>query len=43
MTSLDFSAQWATGYDFPALSKGWVVKETTPDGRPLRHFVVVGG
>jgi len=28
------SKQWATGYDFPAVSKGWVVKETIPDGNP---------
>ncbi|EAR50831.1 ABC peptide transporter, substrate binding protein [Oceanicola granulosus HTCC2516] len=26
------SLLWATGYDFPALDKGWVVKETLPDG-----------
>ncbi len=23
---------WATGYDFPAIEKGWVVKDTPPDG-----------
>jgi microcin C transport system substrate-binding protein len=23
---------WATRYDFPSLTKGWVVKETLPDG-----------
>ncbi|MEO0701606.1 MAG: extracellular solute-binding protein [Pseudomonadota bacterium] len=23
---------WATGYDFPALNRGWVKKETLPDG-----------
>ena len=23
---------WATGYDFPSLQKGWVVKDTPPDG-----------
>ncbi|HLS58246.1 MAG TPA: extracellular solute-binding protein [Paracoccaceae bacterium] len=28
------SLEWATGYDFPALHKGWVVKESLPDGRP---------
>ena len=28
------SKLWATGYDFPALSKGWVRMETLPDGRP---------
>ena len=26
------SLTWATGYDFPALDKGWVVKETPEDG-----------
>ncbi len=26
------SLQWATGYDFPALEKGWVVKGELPDG-----------
>ena len=26
------SKQWATGYDFPALEKGWVVKAELPDG-----------
>lgn len=26
------SLSWATGYDFPALSKGWVVKATLPNG-----------
>jgi microcin C transport system substrate-binding protein len=30
----NFSAQWATGYDFPALDRGWVVRETIPDDRP---------
>lgn len=29
-----FSKIWATGYDFPALSKGWVIKESIPDNRP---------
>lgn len=28
-----FSAQWATGYDFPALDEGWVVRETISDDR----------
>ena len=28
-----FSAIWATGYDFPALEKGWVVRETIGDDR----------
>ncbi|WP_172294233.1 extracellular solute-binding protein [Pseudoruegeria sp. HB172150] len=27
------SALWATGYDFPALDKGWVVRDEIPDGR----------
>jgi len=26
------SKGWATGYDFPALNNGWVVKEELPDG-----------
>ncbi len=26
------SKNWATGYDFPALQKGWVVKRELPDG-----------
>ncbi len=30
----NFSAQWATGYDFPALSRGWVIREELPDARP---------
>jgi microcin C transport system substrate-binding protein len=30
----NFSAQWATGYDFPALSRGWIVRDTIPDDRP---------
>jgi microcin C transport system substrate-binding protein len=30
----NFSAQWATAYDFPALSNGWVIKEEIPDARP---------
>ncbi len=29
-----FSALWATGYDFPAIRNGWVVKEELPDARP---------
>lgn len=29
-----FSKIWATGYDFPSLSKGWVVKDELPDERP---------
>ena len=28
------SKQWATGYNFPAVEKGWVVKEEIPDGNP---------
>ncbi|QGX99479.1 ABC transporter substrate-binding protein [Roseovarius faecimaris] len=28
------SKQWATGYDFPALKDGWVVKKALPDGTP---------
>ncbi|EEE38963.1 extracellular solute-binding protein, family 5 [Rhodobacteraceae bacterium KLH11] len=28
------SRLWATGYDFPAIDKGWVKLETLPDGRP---------
>lgn len=28
------SKLWATSYDFPALNKGWVVKDTLPDGNP---------
>ena len=28
-----FSAIWATGYDFPALEKGWVIRETISDDR----------
>ncbi|MDA7966909.1 extracellular solute-binding protein [Ruegeria sp.] len=28
------SRLWATGYDFPALDKGWVKLETLSDGRP---------
>ncbi|WP_069301047.1 extracellular solute-binding protein [Neptunicoccus sediminis] len=29
-----FSKIWATGYDFPALDKGWVIRESIPDNRP---------
>ncbi len=29
-----YSALWATGYDFPALDKGWVKRDVIPDGRP---------
>ena len=29
-----FSAQWATAYDFPALDKGWVIRDVLDDGRP---------
>lgn len=28
------SATWATQYDFPALERGWVVREVLPDERP---------
>ncbi|WP_431978956.1 extracellular solute-binding protein [Shimia aestuarii] len=28
------SKQWATGYEFPGIAKGWVVKEELPDGTP---------
>ncbi|MFV0492629.1 MAG: extracellular solute-binding protein [Pseudorhodobacter sp.] len=28
------SSIWANGYDFPALSRGWVVKAELPDNRP---------
>ncbi len=30
----NFSKVWATGYDFPALEKGWVKREVLEDGRP---------
>jgi microcin C transport system substrate-binding protein len=30
----NFSAQWATGYDFPALTREWVIREEIPDARP---------
>ncbi len=29
-----FSKLWATAYDFPALEKGWVKRDTLQDGRP---------
>ncbi len=29
-----FSKLWATAYDFPALQKGWVVRDVLPDDRP---------
>ena len=29
-----FSKIWATGYDFPAVENGWVVRDTIPDARP---------
>jgi len=28
------SKLWATAYDFPAIEKGWVIKEELPDGNP---------
>lgn len=28
------SKKWVTSYDFPAIEKGWVVKETLKDGTP---------
>ena len=28
------SKQWSTGYDFPAMENGYVVKEEIPDGNP---------
>ena len=28
------SRQWATGYEFPAVQNGWVVREEIPDGNP---------
>ncbi|MFO1143135.1 MAG: extracellular solute-binding protein [Amaricoccus sp.] len=30
----NYSALWATAYDFPALQKGWVKREELPDHRP---------
>ncbi len=29
-----FSVIWATGYEFPAVNKGWVIREELPDARP---------
>lgn len=29
-----FSVQWATGYDFPALNRGWVIREELDDNTP---------
>jgi microcin C transport system substrate-binding protein len=29
-----FSSLWATEYNFPAIQKGWVKRESVPDGRP---------
>lgn len=29
-----FSKIWATEYNFPSLNKGWVIRESIPDGRP---------
>jgi microcin C transport system substrate-binding protein len=28
------SLEWGTGYNFPALDRGWMIKESLPDGRP---------
>jgi microcin C transport system substrate-binding protein len=28
------SALWATNYNFPALDRGWVIRDEIPDGRP---------
>ena len=30
----NYSKLWATAYNFPSLSKGWIVKKTLPDGNP---------
>jgi len=30
----NYSKLWATAYNFPSISKGWVVKKTLPDGNP---------
>jgi microcin C transport system substrate-binding protein len=30
----NYSKLWATAYNFPSLSKGWVIKKTLPDGNP---------
>ncbi len=32
----NLSVQWATGYDFPAIEKGWAVKQILPHGFPAR-------
>jgi len=29
-----FSKLWATAYDFPAINRGWVIRESIPDERP---------
>jgi microcin C transport system substrate-binding protein len=29
-----YSALWATAYNFPAIEKGWVVRDEIPDARP---------
>ncbi len=31
----NFSKNWATGYEFPAVDKGWVVKREFHDGTPV--------
>ena len=28
------SANWGSAYDFPALDRGWVIRDEIPDGRP---------
>ncbi|MBV2360308.1 extracellular solute-binding protein [Thalassococcus sp. CAU 1522] len=33
--------RWATGYDFPALDKGWVKKQVIPDGNPPNSAGVI--
>ncbi|SEP10401.1 microcin C transport system substrate-binding protein [Salinihabitans flavidus] len=30
----DNSKKWATGYEFPGIERGWVVKKELPDGTP---------
>ncbi len=35
------SRDWATGYDFPAIKDGRVVKEEVPDGSPVRRAGLV--
>jgi microcin C transport system substrate-binding protein len=40
--SENVASQWATGYDFPAVQKGWVKKEAIPvegDPTPMQAFV----